>query len=634
MITFFTDPYKDELIYSAIARYHYYTSNIDFMDTLEELFGKRSVIPSLEIGSNIERLANNLGASYTSDYIIRMHTIFPFYSPFLPKARQIELIEDIKCKDGNGVYARLGILAGSICKKSGIYYCPCCAKDEIEKYGEAYIHREHQLQGIYVCPRDGAELKRYSIDKCNSSRIEFIRLDKKLLDLRNIRTINNKHYDRLCKISQNAYYLLQTDLRQVSKEKVLDKYKNLLYERALATANKRIRQREFYEEFISFYGKDFLKFMNSDIDHDDEYNWLRVITRDLKRTVHPIRHLLLINFFNAEVDDFFKDINIEFKPFGEGPWPCLNRAAEHYKKTVIKALKITEDYKTRVSIGTFTCECGFVYSRKGPDKSEVDRYKTGRVKSFGKVWEDKLKVYLKEGSYGLREVSRLMDCDPSTVLRYDALLGIHYFKVSDIATEDNKKIIEDNALEKYKDCILKNIAMKPVLTRTGIRERCKKEYTYIYRKDKSWLFSNLPYKTKGVRDNNRVNWDKRDTEYLALIKVKYEELIIKAVPIRITKVNIGKTLGILAALEKNISKLPKTEKYLKEIIETIEEFQLRRCKRLIDSKMQDKQEIKLWEIQRLAGLRRDDFEKIKESILNYIGEKNARGMYEQDWSKN
>lgn len=628
MIHFFTDPYKDELIYSAIARYHYYTGNIDFMDTLEELFGKRSIIPSLEIGSNLDRLAKKLGALYTSDYIIKMHTLYPFYSPFLSKARQMELIEDIKFKDGNGVYAKLGILAGSICKKKGIYYCPCCAKNEIEKYGEAYIHREHQLQGVYICPRDGSELKRYSIYKGNSSRVEFIRLDKRLLDLSEIRVIDNIHYDKLYKISQNAYYLLQTDLCQVSKEKLLEKYKNLIYKRDLATSSKRIRQRELYEEFISFYGKDFLKLMDSDLDYNDEYNWLRVITRDLKRTVHPIRHLLLINFFNIEIDDFFNGINTEFKPFGKGPWLCLNKAAAHYKKTVVKDLKITEDYKTRVPVGTFTCECGFVYSRKGPDKVEADRYKIGRVKSFGKLWEDKLKRYLKEGKYGLREISRLMECDPKTILRYDALLGIHYFKSNDIITGDNEKVIDNNNLEKYKSCILKNIAMNPALTRTELREMCKKEYTYLYRNDKNWLFSNLPHKTKSVQGNNRVNWNKRDEEYLTVIKEKHEELLIKAIPIRITKSNIGKSLGILAELEKKISKLPKTKKYLEEILESVEEFQLRRCEKIIRNKMDKCEEIRLWEIQRMAGIRSEVFNNLKPNLIAFIDSQNYRSIYE------
>lgn len=60
MLTFFTDPYRDEILYSAIARYHYYVGNIDYKDTLREVFGSDSVIPSIELSSHLEFLANNL----------------------------------------------------------------------------------------------------------------------------------------------------------------------------------------------------------------------------------------------------------------------------------------------------------------------------------------------------------------------------------------------------------------------------------------------------------------------------------------------------------------------------------------------------------------------------------------------
>ncbi|QPW57584.1 TniQ family protein [Clostridium botulinum] len=452
---FFTDPYKDELIYSAIARYHFYLGNIDYKDTLEELFGKRSIVPSLEIGSNFDVLAKNLGDKYTSEIIIKDHTIFPFYSPFLPKVRKEELIEEIKHKDGNGIYTKLGMVAGSICKKNGIYYCPCCAEKEINQYGEPYIHREHQLQGVYICPHDETKLKKYPVDKTNSSRIEFIRLDKKLLDYSNITLLDNKHYDKLYKISKDAYYLLQANLENVSKEKLLEKYRNMLYEKGLITLSKRVKQKELYEEFISFYGKEFLELMESSIDNDDEYNWLRVVTRNLKRTVHPIRHLLLINFLEDDIEKFFKDINKELQVFGEGPWPCLNKIADHYKQNVVNDLKITADYKTRVPVGTFTCKCGFVYSRKGPDKSVEDRFKIGRIKEFGVVWEDKLKGYLEEEKYGLRELARLMQCDPKTIIKFDRLFEINYFKSKIKSAEKSKKVISDDVEEVYKESILK-----------------------------------------------------------------------------------------------------------------------------------------------------------------------------------
>lgn len=627
MIHFFTDPYKDELIYSAIARYHYYTGNIDYKDTLEEVLGKRSIIASLEIGSNMEALSNNLGGRYTSEYIIKKHTIFPFYSPFLPKARKEELIEEIKYRDGSGLYTKLGMVAGSICKKDGIYYCPCCAKGDIERYGETYIHREHQLQGVYICSHDGVKLKKYPIDRSNSSRIEFIRLDKKLLDLRNITVVDSRHYDKLYKISKNAYYLLQTNLDNISKEKILEKYKNLLYEKGLTTSSKRVKQRELYEEFISFYGKEFLEILESNVDNDDEYNWLRVITRNLKRTVHPIRHLLLMNFLLGDIEKFFNEINYEYNPFGEGPWPCLNSAAEHYKLNVVQKLKITEDYKTRLPVGTFSCECGFVYCRKGSDNLDEDKYKLGRIKKFGEVWENKLREYLKEEKYGLRELARLMHCDPKTILKFDVLLGTNYFKRNDNTIKTKEKVVDSDIGTIYKEHILNTRVTNPTATRTEIRNMCKKEYMYLYRKDKKWLEDNLPLKTKSINHNKKVDWDKRDIELVALIKVKYKELLNKDVPIRITKSSIGKSTGMLTTLEKNINKLPKTKNYLNQIIETVEEFQIRRCKKIIDIMYEKDECIKLWVIQRIAGIRNKDFEKIKSYIIHYINKKDKRDMY-------
>lgn len=67
---FFTDPYPDELLYSSFARYHKYVGNIDLLDTLEDLFGKRTIIPNLYLGSNLEYLCGELEGSYKSDELI------------------------------------------------------------------------------------------------------------------------------------------------------------------------------------------------------------------------------------------------------------------------------------------------------------------------------------------------------------------------------------------------------------------------------------------------------------------------------------------------------------------------------------------------------------------------------------
>lgn len=625
MLHFFTDPYKDELIYSAIARYHYYTGNVDFKDTLEELFGKRSIIPSFEIGSNIEALAKRLGNKYTSDYIINNHTIFPFYSPFMTKKRRQQILREIKFMDGKGLYAGLGIIAGGICRKKYIYYCPLCAKEEIAKYGEAYIHREHQLQGVVLCYKHGIQLRKYPISKKDVSRIQYIRLNTKLLRLESLRQEKVKYEELLLKIAKDAYYLLTEDLSKFSKEKLWKKYKSLLYERELRTPSGRIKQRELYEEFTHFYPKEFLSLLESSVDYDNEFNWLKVITRNEARAVHPIRHLLLINFLEGDISKFFKAEKCEYKPFGKGPWPCLNIASEHYKKEVITSLKITEDYKTKAPVGTFTCSCGFVYSRKGPDKTERDRYKAGRIKCFGAVWENKLKALVTAKKYGLREISRSMNCDPRTVVRYADKLGVKDLLNTQLKTSctkeehKNQKVITGEA---YKKDVIEFIKDNKVSTRQQVRNSLKKQYIWLYRHDKIWLQNNLPESIpRGKRNSNeltKVDWDKRDAQYLKLLSNKRASMLNQVKPIRITKSSLGKEIGILAALEKNIDKLPRTKEYLKKITETVEEFQLRRCRQIIDNKIKEDETIKLWELQRQAGIRTKTFNKLKETLINYI----------------
>lgn len=338
--------------------------------------------------------------------------------------------------------------------------------------------------------------------------------------------------------------------------------------------------------------------------------------------------MLLINFLTGDIAEFFSAKVYKYNLFGKGPWPCLNKVAEHYRMGVVNNLKITDDYKTRLPVGTFSCDYGFVYSRKGPDKVSSDRYRVGRIKKFGVVWENKLKVYLKENKYSFRELARLMNCDPKTILKFDFILGTNMFLNNSRYIKDKDSAAEPDKLSDYKNCILANIESNTAAARTEIRKMCKKEYIFIYRKDRKWLYEKLPIKIKRINHHAFVDCNKRDNEFLFIVKNNYEELMNSYEPKRITKSSIGRDVGILTSLEKNIDKLPNTEKYLNEILETVEEFQVRRCKKIIRNKIDKIEPIRIWEIQRIAGIRSEAFGKIKDKVLGYIDSQNNRGIYE------
>lgn len=514
MLDFFTDPYKDELIYSTIARYHFYSGNVDYRDTIEECFGKRTMIPTLEIGGNFEYLAKVLGKKYSSDDLINEHTIMPYYEPFVDEKLKQKTIDEVKNKGSYSVYTRLGTIAGAICKKDSIFYCPVCAKNDIENYGEPYIHREHQLEGIILCPNHGVLLKKYLFKKVDVSRIEYIRLEEKYMDLKD-EFIDIEDYDIHLKIAKDSYYLLNQKFKNISKDKISMKYRNLLYKKGLLKGNNTINQAELYEKFISYYGKGFLKQLDSEIDYKNDYNWLKVISRKSKRSSHPLRHLLFINFLCEDIKDFF---------------------------------------------------------------DTIDDCKVENIKNMNSIYS--------------------------------------------IEKADLEK------LDTYKDVILKMKEKNKGILRTALRKQCQKEYLYIYRYDKTWLFNNLPINGERKAENKKVDWDARDKQYLNSLKEKYNELINSDEMIRITKGSLSKPLGILSNIDKKLEYLPLTKNFFDEVCESTEAFQIRRAKAAIDKQIADKAEnIRLWEIQRIAGIRSEHFKLIKVKLQNYLYEKQVRIDY-------
>lgn len=119
----------------------------------------------------------------------------------------------------------------------------------------------------------------------------------------------------------------------------------------------------------------------------------------------------------------------------------------------------------------------------------------------------------------------------------------------------------------------------------------------------------MPQKKNVITHKGRIiDWNKRDEEILIKLRKTYSNMINGYKLVRVSISSIGKVSGTLSTLEKNIDKLPKCKAYLDEITETVEQCQIRRCKKIIDDKKTNEQLLRLWEIQRVAGIRTKDFE--------------------------
>lgn len=263
-------------------------------------------------------------------------------------------------------------------------------------------------------------------------------------------------------------------------------------------------------------------------------------------------------------------------------------------------------------MGTFICDCGFIYSRRGPDTELCNRYKIGTIKKFGHVWEEKLRNILNEGG-SLRSMAKKMNVDPMTVKKYSAILKDGSTTDKNIlrSIDDNSKISE-NYSNKIKKYIFQHEAPP---TRTEIRGVFIKEYMWLYRHNKKLLEEILPEKSPKVKYNNkRVNWEERDKNISQAVSKDIDKLLKLDKIVRITLSKVGIDTGTLSILEQHLNKLPKTKEVIEQFKESVEDFQIRRVKKIVNDLIKNEEHISEWKIYRKAGISKDCSEKVKNEI--------------------
>lgn len=101
----------------------------------------------------------------------------------------------------------------------------------------------------------------------------------------------------------------------------------------------------------------------------------------------------------------------------------------------------------------------------------------------------------------------------------------------------------------------------------------------------------------------RVNWHERDRQILSQVQDAVRSLLVTNEPERISFSRVGKTIGLLGLLEKHLDQMPITKAYLESVVETVEEFQMRRIKWAIHKLDEYGEEIMRPKVVRVGALR-------------------------------
>ena len=625
MIGFFPEPHPDELMFSIFSRYSEMTSYESVAAVARDLFFDSVRIQMSAIfPSNLATLIARLppGHWFTAERFIQEHTLLPFFGPFISRERFRLAEEGLTSAKAANLYGRLGVntFRGAL---RVFRYCPDCIPADRRKFGETYWHRIHHIPSINICASHGCYLCETVVPLTTAKgRNAFLTAEECLAsaDLTAEREKDEHLFTLQKEMASNARWLLDHSAMSGYSQNYRNYYVQLLYEHGFCTYRGVLNRQKLANELTAFYTRDFLVGLKCEVRTDGAEEWINRFVHQRDRAIHPIHHLLLLQFLRQSVQSFLDAANsyqvaaksgrsLEPMPFGEPPWPCLNSATEHFKKNVVtKCELLPTQLHPRRPRGIFRCSCGLAYSRVGPDKSPADRYVLDRYISFGTQWENALKDMVAKG-WSIAKISRSLGIAEGTVAKQLRRLGLRTVRQKPSLNEPERRDStsrhpsEKEVLLTRRRELLEILSENSDASRSSIRRDFSGTYSWLYVHDREWMFSHLPARRSGPRNPRRSKWKERDAELAATVIVEAKRIRgLSGRPIRISASKIARNLDIAQIWSKRIDVIPLTNKALLEVAETWEEFAVRRVEWATACLADQGVPVPSWRIAQVAGI--------------------------------
>lgn len=612
VLGFFPKIHDDELMYSVFARYHVQSGNTVIKYTTNDLFGTKSAYATADFPSYLGYLyeeVKHFNGPNVTDWINK-HSMYNYYTNFSPlKSRQIVYDSMVNHARQSTIQTKVGLTTSVVKPFLYFRYCPKCLEEDLKTYGETYWRMTLQLPSTFICLKHDELIVKSDVLIREKNKHEYIQGT----------TDNCRSLKSTLKTTDKSKYWLKVISEETQKlatipyafklDELEFKYHTILQARGYKTIKGHTDHQKLSSDFEVFFGLEVLDLLQSRVDKDNPNCWLKSIARKHRKGFHPIRHILIILFLGETLGTILKGSKIVYSPFGEKPYLCLNKACPHYKNPVIEEVKITRCSDTKQPVGTFECSCGFIYSRRGPDMEESDKFKIGRIKAFGPKWKKKLEEYIINEKKSYRETARLLNVDTNTVIKYAKLpeSNPHQYNSEKLKTKFSYRQKWSTLREEHSN-----------LSKTELRKLDKATYIFLYRHDKEWLDKNSPEKNNVVYVNERVDWDERDQAIQEALQNTVEKLLNEEKPVRLTVSRLGKAIQKLSLLEKKLDKMPISKTYLEGIIESVDEFQIRRVHWAVQELNKKNEEIVEWKVMRIGGLKPNIADVVRQEVQQVV----------------
>jgi Tn7-like transposition protein D/TniQ len=634
VIGYFPPPHPDELLYNIIARLSSMGGFRSQRGVGEDLFASPTATAVADLphrlGSLVRQVHESTGLS--ADILIDKHTLWPYWAAFHSAERRAGTRSEMTSL--GHPYLSLGLMATRSPWLRYFRYCRVCIEeDRGSEFGEAYWHRTHQIPGILVCNRHGEPLQDSNVEfRDGRGRFAYISAESPgaLEGLSTERTHCRSEVllDVEMRLARGAAWLLANPAATKSGPALQERYLWELALRGEATWNGHLRTASLLDRFCSHYPLEWLSSVGCGLPDRTGESWLERLLHRPQSSQTTFRHQLLIDFLELTPEAIICSENPP--PFGSGPWPCLNRAADHHGELTVHGCEIVATRNGSSLLATFSCPlCGMAYQRHGPDRDFSDSKRRDRIPAYGTMWEQMLRDLLSTPATSLRQVSRHLGVDPRTAHLQSVRLGLRSDRDGGCPSPVCQQTVAEPgprcSIEGYRAEWLVLCQRTPSASRTELRKLGAKYYAFLRRHDRPWLEDHYPPRQITKQIQSRVNWPDRDLAISTQIAVVTERLLRARPPLQLTRTAILRTARLSWTIHK-LDRLPTTAAMLATIAESRIDFACRRIRIVAADWNPENAPIPRWRLIRTANLRSDllNYKEVVDAMTNAISSLNAR----------
>jgi hypothetical protein len=208
--------------------------------------------------------------------------------------------------------------------------------------------------------------------------------------------------------------------------------------------------------------------------------------------------------------------------------------------------------------------------------------RANRIIDYGPTWKNVLRHQWADSNITLRQMAKTLGVDPKTVKQRAAELSLHFPRkgpgsVTNRGPCTAPKCDKAKRLELHRCAWIELQRLNPASGTKDLRSHAPALYSWLYRNDRLWLKDHQPARIRSTVSRVHVDWAKRDEEFVGRIATVAAQIRNQpGQPQRITTMTIGRALGTLSLFETALAKLPLTRSVIKSVVESGEDFAVRR----------------------------------------------------------